>query len=51
MNIIIYIKPYDDEVFENFLVLIKYIEDRETKEEESLIKILVAPDLHKTYQE
>ena len=50
ISIIIYIKPFDDEVFENFIKIVKYLEDKE-KERECGIKIIVAPDLHKTYEE
>ena len=49
MTLMIYIKPFDDEVFENFLKLIKYIQDKE-QARGCPITVMVAPDLFQTFE-
>lgn len=50
-RVIFFVKPFDDEVFENFFILIKYIQDEEIKYDECGFTLIVPPDLLKRITE
>lgn len=46
----VFIKPYDEEVFENFFVMIKYIQAQEEADEEGdSINVIIPPDLNERF--
>ena len=46
----IFIKPWDDEVYQNFFALLSYIQEKSTSESFNM-SVIVPPDLHKRFNE